>query len=331
MRFPTHSAATALPLFNIQAALPAELLGIGLAFAVSAIAAMILIGLAPALRLVDRPGGRHTHARATPRVGGLAVTAGIVVSSFLFDRELLLSREAAAAGAFLILGVLDDVLRDRFHWMLKFAGQVAILAAWRWPLSSAELALVACFFILVNFYNFFDHADGLFLIALFPPALLLPGQGALIVASALVPVLLLNLMKRAFAGDAGSHALTFFIFATAFESAVRAKEPGDFDETGRLLFSMMLPIYDGAWVVLARVLHGIPPWRATHVHLNDRYLQMGFPRYAALTGTLLWSAAASIATATGTAGSSFPFTFGIAILVCALPALSRNWRRGTRP
>ena len=59
---------------------PGWLLSLLLAALVTALMIRVMIPIAHRLGLVDRPGGRKAHARATPSIGGLAMVAGVTQS-----------------------------------------------------------------------------------------------------------------------------------------------------------------------------------------------------------------------------------------------------------
>lgn len=82
---------------------------ISMAMVSTLIAIFILNKLATSLGLIDHPGGRKTHARQTPLIGGIAIFIGLTlaahfhpVSSALYEHVLM--------GSFvlLLIGALDD-------------------------------------------------------------------------------------------------------------------------------------------------------------------------------------------------------------------------------
>ena len=58
---------------------------------------LLAIRLAPQFGLVDHPGTRKVHTRSTPRGGGLAIYAGVVLAALVFPD--LMQREFAAVVA----------------------------------------------------------------------------------------------------------------------------------------------------------------------------------------------------------------------------------------
>ncbi|MBI3817840.1 MAG: hypothetical protein HY286_04045 [Planctomycetes bacterium] len=260
----------------------------GTALAVSAAVALLLILIAPELRLVDRPGGRHEHRHPTPRVGGLAVAAGLAAAGFLFQLSFIKSPAALGGLCFLIIGAFDDVLRDRFPWLVKFAMQAGALILYSLQFSGASAAFCAVFlWLIVNAYNFFDHADGLLAIALVPPILALPSPLCACALAALAPVAILNFRGKLFLGDAGSHALSFFIIASILEGPEREL---DLLSLGPAAVLASLPLLDFAFVIAIRLFRRTPPWRSTPDHLANRIVRAFDVRW--IPGCLagLWTA-----------------------------------------
>jgi UDP-GlcNAc:undecaprenyl-phosphate GlcNAc-1-phosphate transferase len=245
------------------------------AFAATVTALLILTSLASRLRLVDVPGGRHDHVRPTPRVGGLAMVLGVMLTVFIakprdLDMQLLVGGAGMA-----FLGLLDDVYKDRFPWVVKLLLQTGV-AVWFCAPFGAEEGLLACAFLIaaVNAVNFFDHANGLLALAAIPGLTLLAPDVAPIYACAALAYLIWNLTGRAFAGDAGSLFLGFTIAAGALSHGGPEARP----DLARAAIALALPLADAGIVVGIRLAHGIPPWRSTPDHLSHRFLRRGMSR-----------------------------------------------------
>jgi hypothetical protein len=83
-----------------------KILGIALAFAVSAGVIRLMLGSGLAARLLDRPNERSLHVRPVPRSGGLGVMAGVACSAAtMLPSSLLWLLPAAALCA---LSLVDD-------------------------------------------------------------------------------------------------------------------------------------------------------------------------------------------------------------------------------
>lgn len=156
------------------------------------VAAAVTYLVTPAVRLLARRAGamtavrdRDVHDAVTPRLGGLAMLAGIVVAMLIASNVPFLeglfrdSRQAwailAAAALVCVLGAADD--KWDLDWTTKLAGQVlaALLLAWQGvqlvslpiggvTLLSSRTALILTVLVVVvsmNAVNFVDGLDGL--------------------------------------------------------------------------------------------------------------------------------------------------------------------------
>ena len=199
---------------------------------------MVALVLAPALvrfaigrNLLDVPNARSSHEVPTPRLGGLAVIAGVWAAAPFISETFLFLTAATLAG---LVGVLDDFV-DLPFW-LKAAGQatvafillflapppISLAAGPLWPV--ALLFGVVWVVALVNAYNFMDGIDGIaggtaILNALFLATLV--GTTGLraclaVLAAAVAGFLAWNISPaRIFLGDSGSHFVGFFLGAVA--------------------------------------------------------------------------------------------------------------------
>ncbi|HEY6750389.1 MAG TPA: hypothetical protein VI027_03590, partial [Rubrobacteraceae bacterium] len=94
---------------------------VGVAFLVTLALVPVLVRFAIGRDLLDVPNARSSHEVPTPRLGGLAVIAGVwAASPFISDTFLFLAA-ATLAG---LVGVLDDFV-DLPFWM-KAAGQATV-------------------------------------------------------------------------------------------------------------------------------------------------------------------------------------------------------------
>ncbi len=192
----------------------------------------LLVRFAIGRNLLDVPNARSSHEIPTPRLGGLAVIAGVWAAAPLVGGGFLFLATATLAG---IVGVLDDFVDLKF-WM-KATGQataafvllflstppIFVAAGPLWPV--ALLFGVVWIVAIMNAYNFMDGIDGiaggtailnaLFLAALVGPASGL-GAGLAALAAAVGGFMLWNVSPaRIFLGDSGSHFVGFFLGAVA--------------------------------------------------------------------------------------------------------------------
>jgi UDP-GlcNAc:undecaprenyl-phosphate GlcNAc-1-phosphate transferase len=128
---------------------------------------------------------RDVHTDPTPRIGGLAMLIGFLISlavaaslgwfSSVFEDPIHILAIAAAATLIAIIGVLDDILD--LDWTIKLAGQfmAAGILAWQGVqivslpigglvIGSYGVSIVVTIFItvlVINAVNFIDGLDGL--------------------------------------------------------------------------------------------------------------------------------------------------------------------------
>ena len=203
---------------------------VGVAFLVALALVPLLVRFAIGRNLLDVPNARSSHEIPTPRLGGLAVIAGVWAAAPFMEVGFLFIAAATLAG---LVGVLDDLVDLKF-WM-KAAGQataafvllflatppICEAAGPFWP---ATLFFGVIWIVAVtNAYNFMDGIDGIaggtaILNALFLAALVGAGLGTGLaaLAAAVGGFMLWNVSPaRIFLGDSGSHFAGFFLGAVA--------------------------------------------------------------------------------------------------------------------
>ncbi len=257
--------------------------------------------------LTDRPGPRKVHSAPVPRVGGIAMAAGILVPS-LVSVPLQAPMAAFLAGVLVLLafGVWDD--RCDLDYRVKFIGQFLAVALvigvghvriaeltldHAVELSQPVSVLLTLGFLVgvTNAMNLADGLDGLAgglaLLCLCAIAVFGAICGnrpvmavALIESGAILGFLRFNTHPaRVFMGDAGSQVLGFSIgvlsvLATQGEcSALSAALP---------LLLLGLPILDTVAVMLRRMLAGRSPFASDRSHLHHRLLDLGFAHHEAV-------------------------------------------------
>jgi UDP-GlcNAc:undecaprenyl-phosphate GlcNAc-1-phosphate transferase len=271
--------------------------------ALSTTAALIplLARWAPAIGLTDRPGPRKVHAAPVPRVGGLAMTAGLLAPLLLTVpltpavRGLLLG-----LGVLLLFGLWDD--RFTLGYRMKFAGQIIAVGLCMivggihvGPLTfgavetlPAPVGTLITFVFLIGITNAVNLADGLdglaggmVLLCLCAIALFATMSGhtavtaiALIEAGAVLGFLRFNTHPaRIFMGDSGSQMLGFSVGALALLATQGETSPLS---AALPLLLLGLPIVDTLTVMLTRIRAGRSPFSADSNHLHHRLLALGF-------------------------------------------------------
>ena len=270
------------------------------ALTVTAARIPVLARWAPAIGLTDAPGPRKVHSVPVPRVGGLAMAAGVmlptIVSVSLVPeiRGLLL-----ALVVLLLFGVWDD--RVTLGYRTKLAGQliavaicmlvgglhIGALSFWGHSLPpEAGTAITFVFLVgITNAVNLADGLDGLaggmVLLCLCAIAIFATMSGnipvtsvALIEAGAVLGFLRFNTHPaRIFMGDSGSQMLGLSVgalglLATQGDTCVLS--------AALPLLLLGLPIMDTLAVMWTRIRAGRSPFAADRNHLHHRLLSLGF-------------------------------------------------------
>jgi UDP-GlcNAc:undecaprenyl-phosphate GlcNAc-1-phosphate transferase len=260
-----------------------------------------LIRWAPRLGLVDHPDPRKVHTRPTPRAGGLAILAAVVLtgagavaadhfgwSRFGLPQECFVFVAWAAPVA--VLGLLDD-LRP-LSWQLRLGVQ-AMLAVGAtltvFPDAGVLLWVVVTFWVVAqtNAFNMLDNMDQLSAGVAFVVAgwlAVLAGVSGppsstdwaphLILMGALWGFLWWNRSPaRIFMGDAGSTFLGFVLgLATAKPALAEGGPPWSWVIP---LCLAAVPCYDMTSVVLIRLSQGRSPFHPDKQHLSHRLVGRG--------------------------------------------------------
>lgn len=286
---------------------------------------------------------RSLHAAPVPRVGGLALWAGVLPVAILGAGQLWMPLPAWL-GPFLLLGAVS--LRDDMREVRIGLRLVAHLAAALWFAISLQAAfgLSATQTIAValsvawaaNLYNFMDGSDGLAV------AMAVAGFGAyaavlasaglsptlpMAIAAAAVPVLAANWPPaRLFLGDVGAVPLGFLAAALGANGVATGAWGAWFPVLVFLPF-----VADATVTLLRRAWRRERFWEGHRSHYYQRLHQMG----AGHRGTL----AAGVATMAGTCATAVACAWlrpdlgpaalilWCALLAAAFAAIDRRWQR----
>jgi len=267
----------------------------------------LLVRVARPMGLLDRPGPRKIHSNAIPRVGGIAIAVGAIVSVMVwlpFRPEIL----AYAVGSMVIFlfGLLDDLFDLDFR--LKLVGQTLGTVAFimladvyltRMPFMfdgqiPSWLGLPFTVFAIVGVTNAINLSDGMDGLAGGTSLLAACALGylaflggdnqiallALAVIGATLGFLRYNTFPaRVFMGDAGSQFLGFSVAALALliiersNTAISPLAP---------LLLLALPIIDTLKVIVLRLRAGVSPFAPDRRHLHHRLLDVGLSQHQAV-------------------------------------------------
>lgn len=280
---------------------------LGVSFLVALITTPIVKSLAFRVGAVDDPSKdkdpeRRMHSRPIPRMGGLAIFLGFLVSVLLFGtldsqiRGLLLG-----AVVIVILGVFDDIydLPAKFKFVVQIvAALIAVFSGneikflFTYPLGWLSIPVSVIWIVgVTNAVNLIDGLDGLACgvstigsMTLLVIALLFREAQTPILVAALVGGCLgflpynLNPAKI-FMGDTGS---TFLGFALGVISIQGLFKHYMFISFVVPFLMLGLPIFDTCFAFVRRIAHGQSPMHADRSHVHHRLIDMGFSQKQAV-------------------------------------------------
>lgn len=223
--------------------------------------------------LVDEPGERRSHCVATPRGGGIAIVATVLIGcAFALMQHRLPAAPAVAfmAGVLAIglVGWLDDhrPLSARMRFAVHVLASAIFAATWFHATQSWSAALLAfgAGVALTNVWNFMDGINGIAATqaACVATTVLLVGVDgwgvvALAVAAACIGFLPFNFPRaRIFMGDVGSGALGFALAMLAVVAVTNAPMAS----TASIAVAMSAFLVDAGLTLLRRVLRGEQWW-----------------------------------------------------------------------
>lgn len=275
--------------------------------AISAGAVALLARFAPALGLLDQPGGRKAHDRAVPLVGGLAIFVAVLAAAWLVGIAPHAGYFLLALAVVIAVGCWDDV--RELSPKLKFAIQIVACAimiggagvelrsvgdllGWR-PIGLSVLAIPLTIFAVVGVVNAMNMVDGLdglggsiafvafawYALVAAQSGLAVQSGTAVILCGAIAGFLAFNLRfpwqrrARVFLGDAGSLMIGFALGWFAIDLT---------QGTGRTfppiaaLWVVVLPLADCVSLMARRIGAGQSPFVADAHHIHHYLLRRGF-------------------------------------------------------
>jgi UDP-N-acetylmuramyl pentapeptide phosphotransferase/UDP-N-acetylglucosamine-1-phosphate transferase len=264
-------------------------------FAASAAGTGLITGFLRQRAMFDLPNDRSSHASPTPRGGGLAVTAVLIIAwnvVTLTEPESPLPMSVLLIGAVLLAVVswIDDLrsLHPAVRLAAHFAAaavalpvlpEQALVFQGLLPLPADRLAAMFLLVWFINLFNFMDGIDGItgveavtvsagcVLIGfLFPAGIVLPGFSlyGLVIAAAAMGFLCWNWEPaRVFLGDVGSVPMGYLLGVLLLVLAA----------SGLWAAALILPLYyfaDSGATIVRRAIKGEKIWRP---HASHYYQQ----------------------------------------------------------
>ena len=261
----------------------------------------LVIKLAYRVGALDKPDTRKVHRKIMPRLGGVAIYIGFIISLILFmDFNLQVLGIILGGTLILILGAVDDI------WgippLLKLKGQIAaalVVAAFGVRVNFInnpfdgfiELGLLTIPFTVLwivaitNAVNLIDGLDGLasgissIALVTFAAISFFMGQPlvslmALALAGSVIAFLKYNFFPaRVFLGDSGSLFLGFNVASLAVFGLLKGVTMVAFVIP---IIVLGVPVFDTLFTVARRYLQKEPIFKADKEHIHHRLLKKGF-------------------------------------------------------
>ena len=264
--------------------------------------------LAFKIKAVDVPrDGRRMHKKPIPRLGGLAIIFGFMVSVLCFGEP---SRRTLAmlGGALIIaaMGVVDDIktLNAKPKFLIQIVAALVVVwfgdlridvltnpnffsdnPFWVLPDWLSIILTIVWIVFITNAVNFIDGLDGLaaWVSAIMSFSLVFI---AVRVGEYSVAVIGLSLMgacfgflpynfnpAKIFMGDTGSTFLGFILATLSIQGVFKSYAIISFAVP---LLILGLPLFDASFAMIRRIAHGKSPMSADRGHLHHRLIDMGF-------------------------------------------------------
>ena len=281
------------------------LLAVAVAFAISFLMTPPVKRFAEAVGAIDIPKDeRRVHKIPIPRMGGLAIYLGWVLTTLLFcEMNMQMAGLLLGSVIIVVMGAIDDIV-SLSPWV-KLGGQIAAaLVAIRFgvvfdtisnfnPLSDNNFIQVGwlsvpltVFWIIActNAVNLIDGLDGLAVgvstissVTMLVVALFVSEPGVTVILAALTGACIgfmpynLNPAKI-FMGDVGSQLLGFVLSCVSimglfkFHAIITFLVP---------FMALALPLANTTFAFFRRILHGQSPFHADKGHFHHRLLAMG--------------------------------------------------------
>lgn len=289
------------------------ILSLGLAFIIVFKSIPTIVHIAKLKKLCDEPNGRTSHITSIPTLGGLAIIAGILISTLLFINNSLLPGFQYIIAAIIIIafiGLKDDILVISPE--IKLAGQLiasliialfgeirftslhGFLGIYEIDYISSIILTVFVIVVFINSFNLIDGIDGLasgvaILCSLvFGVWFYLTGNYELtIIAMALIGAtsafFIYNISKgknKIFMGDTGALilGLVVAIFAIRFnELNIANTSSFAISSAPAVSFSILIiPLFDTVRVFIIRIYKRKSPLYPDKNHIHHKLLEMGF-------------------------------------------------------
>lgn len=289
---------------------------LGVAFLVALILTPVVRNLAVRMGAVDDPKkdrdpGRRMHRDPVPRMGGLAIVLGFLLSTLIFV-PLTGQTKGTLLGSVIIvvLGIFDDIYDLRAKFKLAVQIIAALIAVFTgnvienlsnpnifssnpyWHLGILAVPITVVWIVaMTNAVNLIDGLDGLACgvssissLTLLVIALLVGEPEVALIVAALaggcLGFLPYNMNPaKIFMGDTGSTFLGYILAVISIQGLFKWYTLISF-VVPFLLFG--LPIFDTCFAFIRRIAHGQSPMHPDRGHVHHRLIDMGFSQKQAV-------------------------------------------------
>ncbi len=280
------------------------LISLVIAMALSVVAIPIVWRFADRLGMIDEPNHRKVHVHAVPRVGGLGIIFGAMLTMFsMLDFTPINVAFFFGVGTIFLFGFWDDARQVGPY--TKFIGQIIAVTLivfygdlWihRLPLTGMDelspwVGIPFTYFAIIGMTNAMNTSDGLdglaggesllSLIVICFLAFIAEGIEASIIAASCIGGIIGFLRYNThpaeiFMGDTGSQ---FLGFSLGFLAVLVTQEVHPALSPALTLLFLGLPVIDLLAVMTMRVVRGGSPFKADRTHIHHRILDLGFDHY----------------------------------------------------
>ena len=250
---------------------------------------------------------RRMHNKPIPRMGGLGIFLGFIISFLVFGKiSVELRGILIGAGLIVALGIVDDIktLRAIPKFLVQIIAAVIVvshgcrierLLGWEMPTWLSCVGTVIWIVMLTNAVNFIDGLDGLaagvsaisagsmMVVALFLVPETNSTLSALVLAAILggcIGFIPYNFNPASiFMGDTGSTFLGFMLASVSVFGLFKTYAAISFAVPFLVLG---LPLFDICFAVIRRLAKGQSPMHADRGHVHHRLIDMGFSQKQAV-------------------------------------------------
>ena len=328
------------------------------AFVVSFLMCPMVKSFAYKIGAIDVPkDNRRMHKKPVPRLGGLAIFLGFIVSMLLFVKiDHQMQGILLGASIIVVLGVVDDMspLRAYFKFCVQiFAALVAVFhgvvlqtlsnpnvfaESPYWDLGWLAVPITVLWIVgITNAVNLIDGLDGLACgvstisaISMLVIALLVSeGDVALVMASLVGACLgFLPFNKnpaKMFMGDTGSTFLGYILATISIQGLFKYYAIVSFAVPFLILG---LPMFDTLFAIIRRLAHGQNPMAPDRGHIHHRLIDMGLNQKQAVAALYVISSILGLSAVVLTSsGAIKAMLFLMALAVAAFLASRVIFRR----